>query len=136
MYITADNSIKLIADLCIPIKLHYISLYNQKIEFMLTLRRQAGCIFVHVTASSSSTFRRHERINVHVTHNDRIIVHVSASRTHQRSRHAKRPHHRSRLGVTTASTSGSLFSIRRLHPYTHRLSLFVFYCNELRSSSC
>ena len=77
MYITADNSIKLIADLCIPIKLHYISLYNQKIEFMLTLRRQAGRIIVHVSASPSFTFRRHERINVHITHNDCINVHVS-----------------------------------------------------------
>ena len=45
---------------------------------MLTLRRQVGRIIVHVTASSSFTFRRHERINVHITHNDCINVHVSA----------------------------------------------------------
>ena len=60
---------------------------------MLTLRRQVG----------------------------RIIVHVSASRTHQRSR----------LSVTTASSSDSMFSVRHILPYTQRISRFMFYCNEL-----
>ena len=100
MYITADNS-KLIADLCIPIKLHYISLYNKKNR-------------VHAHAPTSS--RPHHRSRHGI-----IIVHVSASRTHQRSR----------LSVTTASSSDSLFSIRHLLPYTHRISRFMFYCNEL-----
>ena len=100
MYITADNS-KLIADLCIPIKLHYIS-------FIIKKNR------VHAHAPTSS--RPHHRSRHGV-----IIVHVSASRTHQRSR----------LSVTTASSSDSLFSIRHLLPYTHRISIFMFYCNEL-----
>ena len=35
------------------------------------------------------------------------------------------------LLYTTASGPYSDFTIRHLYPYTHRISRFMFYCNEL-----